>query len=496
MAILYHPPSLLPFFAPNLLSPSVQHRRISWRPQECPSGRKFLVCASSSVSKPRRSRKLKSEELCNEIREFVSRVGLPEGHVPTLKEFSNHGRNDLANLVRRRGYKLMEELLASSKQADLDDERCLVESHVVTANLEEKLAGVLSFENATAVKDISSDSHTFVKENAAYSSVEGNERAQTMVEDLFPTTNGSVRGKYLESSTSFPVHDSGEPSNRPPESLAISTLERKVSDFIQTGDLDNIEDSLFGISNGSHGEESKELSKMEDEVTTQSIKDDPNCSEHVYNAAPISNGSSVFLKQEKVNLSTEHPSRGADSSEAKQLKDDDLEDTNLESIRRGGNFEIDRLRLMLRQKELEMSRLKEQIEKDKIALSELQIKAETEINRAQELVIQKDAELLAAEESLSGLEEVQIDYSGEGDIVEVAGSFNGWHQRIKMDPQPYSGVTDPARLRKSKIWSTVLWLYPGTYEIKFIVDGQWIIDPQRETVNHGGICNNILRVDR
>ncbi|GAY65197.1 hypothetical protein CUMW_239330 [Citrus unshiu] len=29
--------------------------------------------------------------------------------------------------------------------------------------------------------------------------------------------------------------------------------------------------------------------------------------------------------------------------------------------------------------------------------------------------------------------------------------------------------------------------------IKFIVDGQWKVDPQRESVTKGGICNNILR---
>ncbi|GKV48404.1 hypothetical protein SLEP1_g55226 [Rubroshorea leprosula] len=120
---------------------------------------------------------------------------------------------------------------------------------------------------------------------------------------------------------------------------------------------------------------------------------------------------------------------------------------------------------MLQQKKMEMSSLKEQIEMEKIALSSLQTKAETKIKKAQEFVFQKDSELQAAEESLSGLEEVQIEYSGEGEIVEVTGSFNGWHHRIKMDPQASSGVIDPVGSRKSKMWSTVLWLYPGTYEV-------------------------------
>lgn len=50
--------------------------------------------------------------------------------------------------------------------------------------------------------------------------------------------------------------------------------------------------------------------------------------------------------------------------------------------------------------------------------------------------------------------------------------------------------------RKEKCWSTLLWLYPGTYEIKFIVDGQWITDPQRDSVTRGHVTNNILKVER
>lgn len=42
-----------------------------------------------------------------------------------------------------------------------------------------------------------------------------------------------------------------------------------------------------------------------------------------------------------------------------------------------------------------------------LALSDLQEKAEREINKAKQLISEKDAELQAAEDSLSGLEEVQ-----------------------------------------------------------------------------------------
>lgn len=48
----------------------------------------FLVLGGS-----RASRKVKSnDDLCNDIREFLSSVGLPEDHVPTMKELSQNGR--------------------------------------------------------------------------------------------------------------------------------------------------------------------------------------------------------------------------------------------------------------------------------------------------------------------------------------------------------------------------------------------------------------------
>lgn len=43
--------------------------------------------------KAKSSRRTKSDkEVCNELREFMSVIGLPENRVPTLKELSEHGR--------------------------------------------------------------------------------------------------------------------------------------------------------------------------------------------------------------------------------------------------------------------------------------------------------------------------------------------------------------------------------------------------------------------
>uniref|UniRef100_A0A7C9AR82 Uncharacterized protein n=1 Tax=Opuntia streptacantha TaxID=393608 RepID=A0A7C9AR82_OPUST len=78
-----------------------------------------MVCCVST--KKSSSRKLMSDvDLCNSIRQFVASVGLPEGHVPSTKELAEHGRKDLANIVRRRGHKFIKELLASSSEIAME----------------------------------------------------------------------------------------------------------------------------------------------------------------------------------------------------------------------------------------------------------------------------------------------------------------------------------------------------------------------------------------
>lgn len=37
-------------------------------------------------------------------------------------------------------------------------------------------------------------------------------------------------------------------------------------------------------------------------------------------------------------------------------------------------------------------------------------------------------------------------------------------------------------------------LYPGEYEYKFIIDGKWTADENRETTNQNGALNNVLQV--
>ncbi|KAL6534143.1 hypothetical protein OROHE_013068 [Orobanche hederae] len=207
-------------------------------------------------------------------------------------------------------------------------------------------------------------------------------------------------------------------------------------------------------------------------------------------------------KERVISSSDGEMSNGSVPSSVQQIEDRELQNSNFRRnyistkeqtrIDGGKNLndeivenqaEIRRLKFFLHQNELELTQLKEQIENEKQVFSLLQTKVETEISKAQNLISQKDSELHAAEETLSGLKEVEIEYSGDGATVELAGSFNGWGHKITMDLQPSSSVTDPNGSRTTRLC------------IKFIIDGHWTIDPLRDSISWNGFENNILRVD-
>ncbi len=67
----------------------------------------------------------------------------------------------------------------------------------------------------------------------------------------------------------------------------------------------------------------------------------------------------------------------------------------------------------------------------------------------------------------------------------VAGSFNNW------DP-----ATTPMQRAGDGTWKAAISLRPGRYEYRFVVDGQWMADPNaKESVgNPYGSTNSVLVV--
>lgn len=326
------------------------------------------------------------------LREFVSSFGFPDGHVPSTKELAQHGRKDLANIVRRRGYKIIRELLANSNEV------------TEGSNLEDS-----SVEEQNVVHGLEYD----ISDN---------------INDKFLLNDSQAHGEYNKNST------------------------------------------------GSY-------SLIQDQENSRVASD---------RIGSLLNRTAVMSKQIAYTAEGGNMSRYL----SHELPSDADVDQYINTVEMENQAEVEQLQNKLQLKELELYQLKKLIEKEEEALSILQSQAEDEIKKTEKLMSEMDAELLAAEDSLSGLKEVQIQYLGEGQLVEVAGSFNGWHQRIRLDPQPSSTGKTSIDSRNLRMWSALLWLYPGEYEIKFVVDGEWKIDPAREITTRTGMQNNILQVDR
>ncbi|XP_009345699.2 LOW QUALITY PROTEIN: protein PTST homolog 3, chloroplastic [Pyrus x bretschneideri] len=621
-ATVSHLPAFLSLFSQRnlfLVDPQHQSTLRFTAQQRRPEPRYFTLQASSVKKKT--SRKVKSNaELCNELRQFLTAVGLPECHIPSLKELSQHGRDDLANIVRRRGYKLLRELLADSSKKDaigkadngfagiqvaIDDRKKIVtgqdpqlndsvedfssssEVSVLETNSGSLIShpdpsrddsGCLTVESSADLYNLEGHSEKVDNVNGSGSvptkfSVMENQSRSSKIGPPFnsdidsnmpseistpsslgepddvslPTTvhiketntcssnvgldlnsdgcprmpvepadglsldekvldicqDGKVNSMTDEDSSSAVVsgledHSSSnlESSHNsdyhypPLESPPNLSLEEKVANFMQNGDLDAVEDNVYGIVTENNAEEIKGGFGNTEEVQLRTPT-----SGHSKNVLDGRDATMALNQRTSTSTMAVDPSLSRDDgTPAEGLSSLYDKDLDVKTNERDYELDVSHLKFMLHQKEIELSQLKEQIKKEQLALSNLQTKAEMAISKAQKLVSEKDAELLAAEENLSGLVEVEIQYEGDGEIVEVTGSFNGWHHQIKMDLESSSSIIEP--LRKPKLWSTMLWLYPGTYEIKFIVDGQWKIDPQRESVTRGTICNNILRVDR
>jgi 1,4-alpha-glucan branching enzyme len=75
--------------------------------------------------------------------------------------------------------------------------------------------------------------------------------------------------------------------------------------------------------------------------------------------------------------------------------------------------------------------------------------------------------------------------AGEGRKVYLAGTFNDWSP--KRHPMTF----------KDGSYSAQVLLSPGHYEYKFIIDGDWCVDPEclSWTFNQHGTLNSVIDVD-
>ncbi|KAM3203116.1 protein PTST 2, chloroplastic isoform X1 [Capsicum annuum] len=104
------------------------------------------------------------------------------------------------------------------------------------------------------------------------------------------------------------------------------------------------------------------------------------------------------------------------------------------------------------------------------------------LNDVEKLLAMKQKRIDGASKTLQFLRTTQIFWHNPASMVLLTGSFDGWTTQRKMEKL------------QTGVFSISLKLYPGSYEIKFIVDGKWKVDPLRPIVHSDGHENNLLIV--
>jgi 1,4-alpha-glucan branching enzyme len=69
--------------------------------------------------------------------------------------------------------------------------------------------------------------------------------------------------------------------------------------------------------------------------------------------------------------------------------------------------------------------------------------------------------------------------------VILMGDFNRWNPKVH-----------PMKKNKNGVWEKMTFLFPGTYEYRFLVDGHWKNDPNntQTRTNRFGTINNVIVV--
>ncbi|XP_049934492.1 protein PTST homolog 2, chloroplastic isoform X2 [Nymphaea colorata] len=130
--------------------------------------------------------------------------------------------------------------------------------------------------------------------------------------------------------------------------------------------------------------------------------------------------------------------------------------------------------------ETEIMKSRAKLRSIRAKLAILEGKMGFEIMEAQKVAEEKQKRIEKAQRVLTLLRTACIVWSNSANDVLLAGSFDGWTSQRRMERT------------SSGIFVLNLKLYPGRYEIKFIVDGVWRTDPLRPVVNNNGYENNLL----
>ncbi|KAH7352034.1 hypothetical protein KP509_19G025900 [Ceratopteris richardii] len=447
-----------------------------------------VFCVSSNVEpelKPRRRRNarssVKDSEFCKELHLFLVSQGLPLNKVPSTKELSNCGREDLAKVVRRRGYKAVGTLLEQYST------RLGVNQTEVSVNGETQADTGFNPEG----DDIAPSTSSIGSDSSRGDDREGNSVTPDDIVQSMESGQDNFSATFEENNEFENISESAANLNGGLSIEMEAELRKKAAEFVRTGLFERILDD-------SDEEEEEDYETFEDSSDDEDHLQNGQLSTKeiaIQKAAKLRAQLLPFLEDNMTgNLKNQIVGSILGSSEGLEALGE-FGQTGKNSHSEA-DVEIQAIKSALVDKERELREISRNLEETKAQLVLIQAKTTAELAQAKQLVVEKEMQLKSAELALANFKRVQVEYWGEGERVELAGSFNGWKYFVLMESDPTSEIKKADGSRGPMMWETELWLYPGVYEIKFIVDGIWKVDERREIITRNSHHNNVLRVDQ
>ncbi|XP_061985027.1 protein PTST homolog 2, chloroplastic-like isoform X2 [Populus nigra] len=259
-------------------------------------------------------------------------------------------------------------------------------------------------------------------------------------------------GGELDHSTSFSNTD-GSGNSLNPDTWRIWSIKRAgFSDMQFEGSEENVlGDEILDTKEGS----SETVSRSQE-----------NCSDGGINQNQVRSR----LRDLELELSSVLQALKSNTSETVSQKVDNGSSSG-DLLKLSDSWEFQENEIMNAQDKLRSIRAKLAVLEGKMALA---------ISDAQKFVEEKLKRIDDASRALQLLRAACIVWPSSASEVLLSGSFDGWATQRRMQKSSVG------------IFSLYLKLYPGRYEIKFVVDGEWKIDPLRPIVNNNGYENNLL----
>ncbi|KAG0602229.1 hypothetical protein M758_10G000100 [Ceratodon purpureus] len=451
-------------------------------------------------------------KLLRDLQEFISSADLPPHQVPSTRELARRGRQDLANAVRRRGEKALSQLLSNPNFLSNNG-----------TPKQSKPKSVLATASKSVVSDTSNGIFNPEVVSSSSSQPQGSE-VFPQTTDLVPQSRTGLLIPHYEAAVerrpqNRPYQNDSSTSDDPikvtdPDSSSISHGEGKNTRVVPRkpewtrfsevtaayeGDSDNEEDiELYTYEDSSDVEDDKRarLKRFESLQKTEESKS-------WLKAAMLRSKLNAFFDK-PVEKNMARPRRNLEAVFdiiAKQRESErflqvgEQHNDMLSAVGADPAAEIARLSALLHTKEMKNLRLSRELEETKAMLALVRAKHSAELAQSKQLAVEQDLRLHAAEQALNSLKLRQVDWWGEGNRVELAGSFNGWQHHVYLLPDLSSRASQLPGTRGPLLWRVELWLYPGVYEIKFIVDGKWVLDNRLDIVQGHMGENNLLYVE-